>query len=300
MIAGMLFEMQARNRTATLILCCCTSIATYYLGVIRKPPQPLVPGPSAGYKARTGVNLCSGSTSYSPDCGDFGSLGPSSQESRLPISNAAKKRKEEEKQKAVLSIQDTALKEALKLLQPGRLAYSIPPEMKTGHTEIVMARIGSADIPINALTLGMSQQQGAVLGLENTKVSLHMMMALKGDDFTISPQSTSDQLVGGDEPTTWQWQVMPKHRGTLHLHLSATVMLGTLKQDYTTVDKDIAVTVDGVDAVQKFCQNNWKWILSTLGAIVVFLVKLTKPPDKGEGKKDQVVRVPRRRASKRQ
>ena len=63
----------------------------------------------------------------------------------------------------------------------------------------------------------------------------------------------------------WEWTVSPKHAGTLLLHLDAVVELKNVSRDFTTVDREIAVSVDPVGAIEGFIQHNWQWILSTLG-----------------------------------
>lgn len=110
-------------------------------------------------------------------------------------------------------------------------------------------------------------------------------MSLKGADFEIAPLSSEEQIVGGDVPTQWEWDVIPKHSGTLRLHLAAIVELKNLSRDYATVDKDIAVQVDLVGAVSKFAETNAVWLLGTFGAGATGLwawwkrKKKPKPPD---------------------
>jgi hypothetical protein len=52
------------------------------------------------------------------------------------------------------------------------------------------------------------------------------------------------------------------------LHLAAVVELNNLSKDFTTVDREIAVQVDPVDAATKFAKENGVWVVTTLGAAV--------------------------------
>jgi hypothetical protein len=138
--------------------------------------------------------------------------------------------------------------------------------MKSGSTAHVTARIGSDQISRQTLTSGMPADRGTKTEIEATPVSTKMKMTLKGADFDITPLSSEEQIVGGGSPTEWEWDVVPRHAGTLRLHMAAVVELKNLSRDFTTVDRDIAVQVDPVGAVTKFVETNTVWILGTLGA----------------------------------
>jgi len=155
---------------------------------------------------------------------------------------------------------------ALSRLKPGNLAYSTPETMKTDETAHVVARIGSGNISIATLKAGMPGVQPQAVAV--TPVSTKMKMTLKSADFDITPLSSEEQIVAGSIPTTWEWEIVPRHAGKLQLHLAAVVEINDLSRDFTTVDRDIAVKVDPLDATTKFVQGNWKWIIATLSAIV--------------------------------
>lgn len=161
---------------------------------------------------------------------------------------------------------DALLEESLSRLKKGNLAYSTPDRMKVGRTAHVTARIGSEKVPLSELQKGLENQAGTAARTAPTPVSTKMKMTLKGADFDITPLSSEEQFVGGDTPTTWEWDVVPKHSGTLRLHLAAIVELNNLSRDFTTVDREIAVQVNPVDAAAKFAKENWHWIVTTVGA----------------------------------
>jgi hypothetical protein len=161
--------------------------------------------------------------------------------------------------------EDELIEQSLQNLKQGKLAYATPARMKTGESQTVTARIGSEQMDSGALTQGLGQN-GETVTTAGTPVSVKMKMTLKSADFDITPLSSEEQVVGGTTPTEWQWTVSPKHSGKLRLHLDAVVELKNISRDFTTVDREIAVSVDPVGAITGFVQHNWQWILSTLAA----------------------------------
>jgi hypothetical protein len=162
---------------------------------------------------------------------------------------------------------DELLEESLNRLKKGNLAYSTPEKMKMGQTGRVTARIGGPDISLDALKSGLSSATGTSVATAATPVSARMKMELKSADFDITPLSSEEQAVGGDIPTSWEWDIAPKHSGTLRLHLAAVVELKNLSRDFTAIDRDVTVRVDPMDAVSSFMTTNWQWIIATLTAI---------------------------------
>jgi hypothetical protein len=89
-----------------------------------------------------------------------------------------------------------------------------------------------------------------------------MKMTLTSADFEITPQSSDEQIVVGTTPTEWRWTISPKHSGKLQLHLVAIIELEALKQDFKTVDREVDVRVDAVNALETFVGDNWQWLIS--------------------------------------
>ncbi|HEU5021643.1 MAG TPA: hypothetical protein VFT60_07120 [Bryobacteraceae bacterium] len=162
---------------------------------------------------------------------------------------------------------DELLAESLDQLKKGNLAYSTPEKMKMGQTERVTARIGAPEVSLEALKSGLSSATGTSVATAATPISARMKMELKSADFDITPLSSEEQAVGGSIPTAWEWDIAPKHSGTLRLHLAAVVELKNLSRDFTSIDRDVTVRVDPVDAVSSFMTTNWQWIIATLTAI---------------------------------
>jgi hypothetical protein len=162
------------------------------------------------------------------------------------------------------------LEAAVSHLRVGGLAYSFPETMKTGQQDDVIASIGSDKVASAALQAHVAAAEpGQAVNLEQTPITTKMKMTLTSADFDITPQSSEEQMVVGTTPTTWRWTVAPKHSGELHLHLAAIIELENLQQDFTTVDRDVAVQVDPLNAAETFIENNWQWLLSGSGGVAV-------------------------------
>jgi hypothetical protein len=179
---------------------------------------------------------------------------------------------------------DQQLAEDVANLKKGTLLFKPPPEMKTGQTAPIFARIGGPGVSAAAMQAGLPDQ-GAAAIVQQTPVSTKMRMTLTGADFTITALSTEEQFVLGDAPTTWEWEIVPKHAGTLNLHLAAVVELDGMSRDYATVDRDIRVKVDPVNAFTTFVQANSVWVLTTLGAAVAALWGLWRKRKKAAASK---------------
>jgi len=202
----------------------------------REPPVPTNPAPPTGSES--------------------GSQSPNPPPSRSPTTRPSEP----------VPTDDEILERALRELKKGTMAYNTPERMKTGQTAHVTARIASDSVIAQALMLGLpvNQDTKAV----STPISTRMKMKLTGADFDIVPLSSEEQIVGGDVPTTWEWDVVPKRSGKLRLHLAAIVVLHSVSKDFTTVDKEIIVQVDPVGEAENFVKQYWQWILTTVGTVV--------------------------------
>jgi hypothetical protein len=162
----------------------------------------------------------------------------------------------------------TKLDDALAHLKPGNLAYSTPTQMKMAETAHIVAKIGTDAVSAAALQAGMPTDAGTQVAMAATSITPKMKMSLASGDFDITPLSSEEQLVAGTVPTTWEWDIVPKHTGELQLNLAATIELNGLAKDFTTVDREIAVQVDPADVVGDFLKGNWQWLIATLTGIV--------------------------------
>jgi len=166
------------------------------------------------------------------------------------------------------------LADTLAHLPKGNMVYNPPAQMKLNQTIKVTALIGSSEVALSTLQAAMPQQPAQPIQSALTPVTPQMKVTLTSADFTITPLSSDSQIVAGPTPTTWEWQITPKHSGQLELHLAAVVQLNGLSKDFTTVDRQIAVAVDPADAVTTFIQTNWQWLIASGIAAIGALYKL--------------------------
>jgi hypothetical protein len=176
---------------------------------------------------------------------------------------------------------DDKLAMSLAQLKQGNLAYNTPAKMKSSETAHVTARIAVGTVSISTLESGMTEVPGTQTQTASTPISSRMKMSLRSADFDITPLSSEEQIVAGNTPTTWEWDIIPKHSGKLRLHLAATVELNNLSRDFTSIDRDIAVEVDPISAAENFVGKNLVWILGGCGtgiaAIWAWWKKRKKP-----------------------
>ena len=166
-------------------------------------------------------------------------------------------------------------------LDHGEVAFSVPVKMKTGESSTVIARIGNSEISADALQKGMARENSTTQ-VQETPISLKMKMELTGSDFKIEQLSSEEQIVGGQDPTTWEWEITPKKSGQLHIHLYASIEIKGANKDITTLDKDIPVKVDLVYEGKAFVIKNWKWVWTTVGAAIGFGWRRAKGESKQE------------------
>ena len=160
---------------------------------------------------------------------------------------------------------DELLAQSLANLKQGNLVYNTPQKMKSSQTAHITARIGSDQVSLGDLQSSLPASSGTTTATVATPITTKMKMSLRSSDFDITPLSSEEQIVAGSIPTTWEWDVVPKHAGALSLHLAATVELNNLSRDFAAIDREIDVQVDPVDATEKFVGKNLVWILGGCG-----------------------------------
>jgi len=160
---------------------------------------------------------------------------------------------------------DDLLAQSLAKLKQGNLVYNTPQKMKSSQTARITARIGSDQVSVGDLQFSLPATAGTTTATVATPITPRMKMSLKSSDFDITALSSEEQIVSGTIPTSWEWDVVPKHAGALSLHLAATVELNNLSRDFAAIDREIDVKVDPVDATEKFVGKNLVWILGGCG-----------------------------------
>jgi hypothetical protein len=207
---------------------------------------------------------CTAAQKPSPDNGEKPTTQAATVPARPPQQAPREHRHSAARAPASVASDDEQIDQAVADLKKGNLAYNTPTKMKTGQSAHVIARIGSDKVSVDTLKNGMPNDQGTQTTA--TPVSTKMKMSLTSADFDITPLSSEEQIVAGDTPTTWEWEIVPKHSGTLSLHLAAVVELNNVARDFTTVDRNVAVQVDPVNAAESFLQANTVWVLGVIGA----------------------------------
>jgi hypothetical protein len=152
------------------------------------------------------------------------------------------------------------LDQAFSELKAGTLAFSVPDKMKSTESKIVVASIGSTKVTSENVTNSVTNNGGQIV-TQPLLVTPVMKMELTSADFDIKALSSEEQIVAGNTPTTWRWEVRPLHAGVLRLHLAAVVEIESLKRDLTAADREVTVTVDRADEIAGFFKDNWQWFL---------------------------------------
>ena len=109
--------------------------------------------------------------------------------------------------------EDQGLAAALAKLKRGHLAYSVPEKLKTDQTGHIVASLATESVSSQTLRSQLPNGKDGVVSEEKTPISTRMKMTLKSADFEITPLSSEEQSVGEESPTTWEWDIVPKHSG---------------------------------------------------------------------------------------
>ena len=136
--------------------------------------------------------------------------------------------------------------------------------MKVAKTERIEVSISqNQEIDITKILKGRGLPEVVI-----AKVGPFMKAKLFGDGFEIIPLNEEAQIVSGDDPTLWSWNVSPIKSGnrTLHLQVSIRIKLrfGEERKDHPIIDKQVRVQVNPVYSLTNFVSRNWKWIDAAL------------------------------------
>jgi hypothetical protein len=150
-------------------------------------------------------------------------------------------------------------------LETGRILYNPPDEMRVAETERVEARITrDMGIPLNEGLSGSGTPRE-----EEIPVTTFMTVRLTGNNFDILPLSSNEQVVAGDLPTSWAWDVTPRASGEQRLMLIVTARVKLAgypdeQKDLTVIERPIAVQVNPVYSARAFVSENREWIVSAV------------------------------------
>jgi hypothetical protein len=166
--------------------------------------------------------------------------------------------------KAYISTEETALDK----LVTGKMAYSIPDEMKVEKqykaTLTVTEAISDSILFMNLDSTGYIKNEIKV----SSKVSAYLIDPTKGKNFTITTYNSVEQFVGIKSNTTWTWNIIPVKKGNNELILRVTVKvlsdMGEVPKDVPVFEKSIKVKTDPAVVVKKFFIAYWQWTFGTI------------------------------------
>lgn len=153
-----------------------------------------------------------------------------------------------------------ALEEELKKLQEGQLFSNIPKKMQVGITERIEVLISTHDFETYE---GMLKGIG-IPQIDQITIGPFMSVKLTGDpsDFDITELSKEAQFVADDQPTRWEWDVLPLKSGqrTLRLHVTIRIKISSSDEyrDLPVFYKEVEVDTNLPYTVNQFFIKNWK------------------------------------------
>jgi hypothetical protein len=161
------------------------------------------------------------------------------------------------------------------LVQPGRLLFNPPDQMRLGDTERIEVRL-TRTLRLDAELLKHLRGHGKPQ-MEEVPTSPLMAVALKGDGFQITSYSDEEQSVAKDGITTWEFDIRALKRGQQRLVISVSLRIPVAGQplerkSIPVREATIDVQVGAPALIGHFVAANWQWFVGTLIAIAAVLV----------------------------
>ena len=151
-------------------------------------------------------------------------------------------------------------------------------EMETANIVFnVPTKINIDDSPEIQLILSLSETieevkksllaEGEKVGA-NIRVSQIMEADLSGQMFDIDEITPKRQAISQLERTEWKWEIMPKEKGDLKLHLTLTAIIEVdgekTQRTIKTFDKLVEVKVLPKQQIISFVKGNWEWLWAAI------------------------------------
>jgi hypothetical protein len=160
-------------------------------------------------------------------------------------------------------------------VQPGRLLFNPPEQMRLGETERVEVRLTRTlelDDELRKDLRGHGEPQ-----LEEIDTAPLMAVKLKGDGFLVTAYSDEEQSVFRDRPTTWEFDIRAKERGQQRLILGVSLRVPapgqpTEHRSIPVREVTIDVQVGKAALVGHFVSVNWRWLVGTAIAVAAVVV----------------------------
>jgi hypothetical protein len=100
-----------------------------------------------------------------------------------------------------------------------------------------------------------------------------MSARLYGDGFDVTTHSDQGQVVPDNQFAEWDYDITPMRSGTLTLTLVVAIRYKLLGSEETTdlpaLTREITVQVNRWWTVQRFAAENWQYLLSGIGAVIL-------------------------------
>jgi hypothetical protein len=158
--------------------------------------------------------------------------------------------------------------ETIDHLRWGNIAFNTTNSLGYGETSTVELLL-SPDMTEDELIKEI-EPVGDKLGYR-INISNVMQARLTGEDFSINSTTSESQATTPHGMTTWKWDIRPKRLGQIPLHLTIDVVVTVNGTEHShtirTFDKEIMVNVVWPHSATYFVQDNWGWVLATLGTV---------------------------------
>ncbi len=165
------------------------------------------------------------------------------------------------------------IQEQVRKLVPGSILFNPPTRMRVGEPERITVRISRSGLE-GAIK---SDLQGrGVPRIEQIQVGTFMRVRLFGGGFEVTTHSDENQAVPEQGFAEWLFSVKPLSAGRRILDLQVAVRFELPNREEVTelpvLSREIAVEVNTWWSVKQLVSENWKWFLSGIGSVVVFIV----------------------------
>lgn len=145
------------------------------------------------------------------------------------------------------------------------IAFSIPESTNVDNSFVVQLLI---DLTKNEEHLvSMLEEKGKKFSA-GVPVSKIVMVELKSDGFVVEKISPIKQPLSSTEPTEWLWNLKPKVTGmhTVFLAITAIVTVDGEKETrlLETFQKEVIVEVAALQLTERWLEDNWQWVWSSL------------------------------------
>ena len=153
----------------------------------------------------------------------------------------------------------------------GSLVYNIPDTMDLGKTYIVKFRI-NRDTSKKDIFVGIKPYMKSVI-----RTTSQMLVQVKDPSpdndkaFDILQTTTDIQDVDNDGYTEWVYSITPKKNGSHELNVVIQIIRGNNKKDIV-YENIVWIKNKPMVIIKGFWEENWKWVISTLGSIITFLL----------------------------